>query len=68
VKLIGGIIGAAKGFFPLPNGQCWYGRMGGHVPNSRRKLKAAILESTGVKVRKVWRPGRRILEGQRPRL
>src|SRR5262249_58479093 len=23
-----GNIGDAKGFFPLPDGQCWYGRMG----------------------------------------
>src|SRR5262245_36355844 len=39
--------------------------MGVHVPDSRRKLQTAILESTAVKVRKVWRPGRRILECQR---
>ena len=66
MKLIGGSIGGAKGFFPLPDGQRWCGRMGVHVPDSRRKLQAAILESTAVKVRKVWRPGRRILECQRP--
>jgi len=64
-ELIGGSIGVAKGFFPLPDGQRWCGRMGVHVPDSRRKLKTAILESTAVKVRKVWRPGRRILECQR---
>ena len=34
---------------------------------SRRKLKAAILESTVVKVRKVWGAGRMALECQRPR-
>ena len=61
-----GSIGGAKGFFPLPDGQCWYGRMGVHVPDSRRKLQAAILERTAVKVRKVWRPGRRILACRRP--
>ena len=27
-ELIGGIIGVAKGFFPLPDGQCRYGRTG----------------------------------------
>ena len=65
VKLICGSIGDAKGFFPLPDGQRWYGRMGVHVPDSRRKLQAAILESTVAEVRKVWRPGRRTLECQR---
>jgi len=35
---------------------------------SRRKLKAAILESLAVKARKVWNPGRMILECQRPAL
>src|SRR5262244_4229539 len=60
-----GSIGVAKGFFPLPDGQRWCGRMGAHAPDSRRKLQAAILESTAVKVRNVWRPGRRILECQR---
>jgi hypothetical protein len=39
-----------------------------HVPDSRRMLKAAILESTTAKVRKVWRPGRKVLECQRPPL
>ena len=61
----GGHVGGAKGFFPLPDGQRWCGRMGVHVPDSRRKLKAAILERTVAEVRKVWRPGRRTLEGQR---
>ena len=65
VELIAGALEVAKGFFPLPDGQRWYGRMGVHVPDSRRKLQTAILESTAVKVRKVWRPGRRILECQR---
>ena len=32
-----------------------------------RKLKAAILESTAVKVRKVWGTGRMTVECQRPR-
>ena len=66
VKLIAGALEVAKGFFPLPDGQRWYGSMGVHVPDSRRKLQAAILESTGVKVRKVWRPGRQVLACQRP--
>ena len=35
---------------------------------SRRRLKAAILESTAVKVRKVWGAGRMALECQRPSL
>ena len=30
-KLICGNIGAAKGFFPLPDGQCRYGRTEAHV-------------------------------------
>ena len=60
-----GSIGDAKGFFPLPDGQRWYGSMGVHVPDSRRKLQAAILDSTVAEVRKVWRPGRRTLECQR---
>ena len=64
-ELIGGSIGVAKGFFPLPDGQRWCGRMGVHVPDSQRKLQAAILESTVAEVRKVWRPGRRTLECQR---
>jgi len=68
VKLIGGSIGVAKGLFPLPDGQYWCGRMGVHVPDSRRKLQAAILDSTVAEVRKVWRPGRRTLECQRPSL
>jgi hypothetical protein len=67
-ELIAGALEVAKGFFPLPDGQRWYGRMGVHVPDSRRKLQAAILESTAVKVRKVWRPGRKVLECQRPPL
>jgi hypothetical protein len=63
----GGSIGGAKGFFPLPDGQCWYGSMGGvHGPDARRKLQTAILERTAVQVRQVWRPGRRSLAGQRP--
>ena len=68
VELMAGALEVAKGFFPLPDGQRWYGRMGVHVPDSRRKLKAAILERTVAEVRKVWRPGRRILECQRPHL
>jgi hypothetical protein len=68
VELMAGALEVAKGFFPLPDGQRWYGRMGVHVPDSRRKLKAAILESTVAEVRKVWRPGKRILECQRPHL
>src|SRR5882724_13416144 len=59
-----GSIGDAKGGFPLPDGQRWYGSMGVHVPDSRRKLQAAILDRTVAEVRKVWRPGRRILECQ----
>ena len=35
---------------------------------SRRRLKAAILESAVVKVRKVWGVGRMTLECQRPSL
>ena len=68
MELIAGALEVAKGFFPLPDGQRWYGRMGVHVPDSRRKLKAAILESTAVKVRKVWRPGRKVLACPRPPL
>jgi len=40
LKLIGGNIGGAKGFFPLSDGQRWYGRRGVHVPDSWRKLNA----------------------------
>jgi hypothetical protein len=54
-----GSLGEAQGVFPLPDGQRWCGSMGAHVPDSRRQLQAAILESTGAEVRKVWRPGRR---------
>jgi len=65
VKLMCGSIGDAKGFFPRPDGQRWCGSMGAHVPDSRRKLQAAILERTVAEVRKVWRPGRRTLACQR---
>jgi hypothetical protein len=60
-----GSLGEAKGFFPLPDGQRWGGSMGAPVPDSRRKLQAAILDRTVVQVRQVWRPGRRILECHR---
>src|SRR2546425_9353456 len=60
-----GSIGEAKGCFPRPDGQRWCGSMGAHVPDSRWKRKAAILESPVAEVRKVWRPGRRTLTCQR---
>ena len=62
-----GVIGDAKSFFPLFDGQCRCGRMG-QCPCriSRRSLKAAILESQAAKARKVWSPDRMILECQRP--
>ncbi len=50
--------------WPVPVRKNW----GVQVPDSRRKLKAAIVESTAVKVRKVWRLGRRVLQCQRPTL
>ena len=54
VKMICGVIGDAKGFFPLPDGQGQHGRTGESTCwVSRRKLKAAILESSAVKARKV---------------
>jgi len=64
---LGGAIGDAKIFFSLIDGQRRCGRMG-QCPHriSRRKLKAAILESQAAKARKVWKPDRRILECQRP--
>jgi hypothetical protein len=65
VKLMCGSMGGAKGCFPRPDGQRWCGSMGAHVPDSRRKLQAAILESPVAEVRKVWRPGRRTLAGHR---
>jgi hypothetical protein len=41
---------------------------GGHVPDARRKRRAALLASPGADVRQVWRPGRRPLAGpRRPR-
>ena len=50
-----GMVGDAKSFFPLFDGQCRRGRMGiGTCRISRRKWKAAILESPAVKARKVW--------------
>jgi len=59
VKLICGNVGEAKWFPPFHDGQCRYGRTGVSTYRiSRRKLKAAILESAAVKVRKVWWPGR----------
>jgi hypothetical protein len=59
VKLICGGVGEAKWFLRSHDGQCRYGRTGARTYRiSRRKLKAAILESTAVKVRKVWWPGR----------
>jgi hypothetical protein len=59
VKLICGTVGEAKWFPPFHDGQCRGGSTGISTSRiSRRKLKAAILESTAVKVRKVWWPGR----------
>jgi len=59
VKLICGGVGEAKWFLRSHDGQRRYGRTGACTYRiSRRKLKAAILESTAVKVRKVWWPGR----------
>jgi len=44
---------SAKGFTDLPDGQCPHGRNWElHVRGSRRKLKAAILESPPPKARK----------------
>jgi len=61
VKLICGNVGEAKWFPPFHDGQCRYGRIGVSAYRiSRRKLKAAILESTAVKARKVWWPGRKL--------
>src|SRR5260370_34486167 len=66
-KLIQAVHWSAKSFFPLVDGQRRCGRNGDkHAPNSRRKLKAAILESRTAKARKVWNPGRMIHECQRP--
>jgi hypothetical protein len=68
-KLIQADCWSAKTFFPFVNGQCRCGRHGEmHAPDSRRKLKAAILYSLTVKARKVWNPGRTVLECQRPAL
>ena len=52
---------------PSPRGPA-LGRQhgGGHGPDSRRKLQAAILDRTGAEVRQVWRPGRRSLACPRP--
>ena len=59
MKLICGTVGEAKWFPPFHDGQCRDGSTGVSTSRiSRRKLKAAILESTAVKARKVWWPGR----------
>ena len=68
VKLVAGFW-SAKGFPLLPDGQCWCGRNWEvHAAGSRRKLKAAILDSSTVKARKVCCSGRMILECQGPDL
>ena len=67
-KLVAGYW-SAKGFLPLPDGQCCCGRNWEvHAAGSRRKLKAAILDSSAVKARKVCCSGRMILECQGPDL
>ena len=67
-KLVAGFW-SAKGFPLLPDGQCWCGRNWEvHAAGSRRKLKAAILDSSTVKARKVCCSGRMILECQGPDL
>jgi hypothetical protein len=68
VQRMGGNSGEAKGCFPLPEGQGWYGSLGAHRPASRRQLQAAILESPARQVRQVWSPGRRSLACPRPPL
>ena len=60
-KLVQAGYRSAKGLLPLPDGQCRCRRTEMHVPGSRRKLKAAILDSTAVKVRKVRRTDRMTL-------
>ena len=55
---------SAKRFPPLRDGQSWCGRnWEEHASGSRRKLKAAILNSSAEKARKVCCSGRMILEG-----
>ena len=53
MKLVQAGYRSAKGLLPLPDGQCRCGRTEMHAAGSRRKLKAAILDSTAAKVRKV---------------
>ena len=65
MKLVQAGCRSAKGLLPLPDGQCRCGRTEMHAAGSRRKLKAAILDSTAAKVRKVRRADRTILRMSR---
>ena len=63
------LLRSAKGLLPLPDGQSRCGRdWEVHAAGSRRKLKAAILNSAAEKARKVCCSGRMILECQGPDL
>ena len=57
-KLVQAGYRSAKGWLPLADGQCRCRRTEMHAPGSRRKLKAAILDSTAAQVRKVRRKDR----------
>jgi hypothetical protein len=64
---MGGIFGDAKVFHHVIDGQCRYGRTGACTYRiSRRKLKAAILESRTAKARTVWILDRRTLNVKDP--